>query len=198
MLDKTPGIPVSLFFDYSCPYCYIASHRLRGLMERHHLDVLWRFIETRPEVPAAGLTAGDQVDEALLVQARAEGLALDMPGLVPNTRRAILLAQATLLQRPDAFPLLHQRLFQAVFVEGKNIGDADELRHLAGELGLEAQLLTAWETSAAIQVVLSHVEEAQRHGLQQVPTIVVAERSFPGMVSVDLLEQALHKHAERP
>lgn len=197
MLDRTPGIPVSLFFDYSCPYCYVASSRLQHLRQRHHLDVLWRFIETRPEVPAAGeaLAPGVTQDERLQALIAEDGLRLAERRLVPNTRRAILLAQATLLQRPDVFPILHQRLFDAVFAQGVNIGDADVLRGMTTELGLEPQLKTGWETPAAIQVVLSHVEEAQRRGLQEVPTVVVAERAFPGVVSVDLLEQALQQHA---
>jgi predicted DsbA family dithiol-disulfide isomerase len=199
MLSRTPGIPVSLFFDYNCPYCYVASSRLQRLQERHNLDVLWRFIETRPGIPASGESAAPEQaapDARLQALIEEDGLPWQPRHFLANTRRAILFAQAAVLQRPHAFPALHQRLFQASFAEGRNIGDMQELRQIARNLDMEDILHTAWETPAAVRVVLSHVEEAQRRGLTDVPTVVVAERAFPGVVSVDLLEQALQKHAE--
>ncbi len=197
MTDGRPGIPVTLFFDYNCPWCYVASGRLLRLQHRYHLDVLWRFIETRPSVPDDGSEPSPtqlRPDPALQRLLQEEELPWDPPGIVANTRRAILLAQATRLQRPARFTALHQRLFMAGFAEGRNIGDPAVLRNLALELDLDALLHTAWETPAAMQVLLSHVEEAQRLGLQEVPTIVVAGRAFGGVAAVNLLEQALKQH----
>ncbi|MCC5857382.1 MAG: DsbA family protein [Ectothiorhodospiraceae bacterium] len=201
MMDGKPGIPVSLFFDYNCPWCYLASGRLGRLRRHYHLDVLWRFIETRPSVPAGGAEAPPSLrrpDPALRRLLEEEKLPWQPAGIVANTRRAILLAQTTLLQQPSRFIALHERLFLAGFAEGRNIGDPATLRDLADELDLNALLHTAWETPAAMQVLLSHVEEAQRLGLQEVPTIVVAGRAFAGVTAVDLLEQALMQHTGCP
>ncbi len=203
MIDKRkPGIPVSFYFDYNCPFCYVASGRLLALKQRHDLDILWRFVEIHPGNDARGQpldTLGYDTAQWAQMTRNLEGMiAEDGLPWVPrmfttNTRKAILLAQTVLLRHPDAFPGLHQALFHAYFAEGRNIGDEGELREIAGAHGVDALLETAWNTPAAMQVLLSHVEEAQRMGLTGVPTIVVSKRAFPGAISVDLLEQALEE-----
>lgn len=198
----TAGIPVTLYFDYNCPFCYVASHRLERLKECYPLDILWRFVEIHPENPATGRSVHElgydpaqwqAMTDNLERMVKEDGLAWTPRTFTTNTRQALLLAQMTLLMYPDRFPALHRQLFHAYFAEGRNIGDETVLRELADELGLQEVLPQAWETPQAIQLLLSHVEAAQELGLTGVPTLVVAKRPFSGAVSMDILEQALRE-----
>lgn len=206
-LIKTPGIPVTLFFDYNCPFCYVASHRLERLNERRPLDILWRFVEIHPENPASGKPLSElgydperwnSMMNSLQRMLEEENLPWHERSFTTNTRQAMLLAQMTQIIYPDRFLPLHRALFHAYFAEGRNIGDQSVLRELATAHGLEDVLPEAWESPQAIQVLLSHVEAAQQLGLTGVPTLVVAKRPFSGAVSTEILEQALSEHPHSP
>ncbi|MEX0730018.1 MAG: DsbA family protein [Aquisalimonadaceae bacterium] len=204
MMDRqtTPRVPVTLFFDYNCPFCYVASYRLERLNQRYDMDILWRFVEIHPENPAAGKPLADLgydparwqvMMENLRRMVEEDGLPWGDRTFTTNTRQAILLAQMTSIMHPEKFLPLHRAIFHAYFADGRNIGDELVLRDLAAEHGLEDVLPHAWESPQAIKVLLSHVEAAQQLGLTGVPTLVVANRPFSGAVSMEILEQALQE-----
>lgn len=193
-MSTAPAIPITLFFDYNCPYCYVASHRLKRLNARYGLDILWRFLERCPGSPSDEIRQMGQAQlQALL---REDRLPWQPPDALPNTRRALLLAQTALLFRRERFTALHEALFQALFGAGRDIGDPSELEALARECGVDDLLSPAWETAEPVEAFLSHVEAAQELQLTGVPALVVAGRVFQGAVSMDLLEQALQQAAQ--
>ncbi len=198
------AIPVTLFFDYNCPFCYVASHRLERLGQRHALEILWRFLEIHPENPAKGKPLSEldyppqqwrQMCAQLQGMLEEEGLPWGGRTFTTNTRKAILLAQLVLLMHPGRFMALHHALFHAYFADCRNIGDETVLRELAREHGVEDAMRVAWDTPKAMKVLLSHVEAAQELELTGVPTLVVAGRPFTGAASMDILDQALRERA---
>lgn len=191
-----PAVPVTLFFDYNCPFCYVASHRLERLNARYGLDVLWRFLEIRPNAPSPEADGADQLNQpSLHALLREDDLPWHPPAALPNTRRALLLAQTVLLYRRPCFPAFHHTVFHAVFGEGRDIGDTAVLNALARESGVDDLMTTAWESAEPVEAFLSHVQAAQELDLANVPALVVADRPFQGAVSTDLLEQALEQAA---
>ncbi|WP_290652808.1 DsbA family protein [Aquisalimonas sp.] len=197
-------IAVTLFFDYNCPFCYVASHRLERLQDRYNLDILWRFVEIHPGNPAVGqpLSALGYADEhwQRLTQALDEMVSHDRLPWQPrqfttNTRRALLLAQTVQLYRRGCFLPLHRALFHAYFAQGRNIGDDRVLEALAREHGVDDLVEAAWATAEPLEVFLSHVQAAQELELTGVPALVVSGRAFHGVVSMEILEQALGRAA---
>lgn len=202
------SIPVEFYFDYSCPFCYVASVRLDRLIRRYPIVVQYRFIETHPDCPATGRTApeapggawADQPGrpEALRAMAAEHRIPLVERRVTTNSRRAILLGQTVLDQRPERFRALHADLFNSHFVLDHNIGDADVLTGLALHHGVDDLLPAAWGEQAPLARLLEHIEVAQRQGLSDVPTLVVGGRAFPGAVAVDTFEQALARDGLQP
>jgi predicted DsbA family dithiol-disulfide isomerase len=190
-------IPVSLFFDYSCPFCYVGSLRLLGLRERYPLRIRWRLIESQSGNPANGRPLAEREIEqrqGAVEMAAEDGFTLALPTFSPNTRRALLLAQACLDHHPDRFEALHLALFRAYLEEGRNLGDPEVLRQQAEAEHVADLLPAAWENPRYIAGLLRHVEAAQALELTAVPTLAVGPRAFPGAVSLDVLEQALQEH----
>lgn len=103
-LDVLGGVPsageVLLFFDYTCPFCYVERSRYERLERETGTPVLPIPLELRPSLPAEGVPAaayglshGDRVDAHLARVAREAGLPFVLPDVVPNTHRAIVLTE---------------------------------------------------------------------------------------------------------
>ncbi len=204
MSETSPGtVPLTLFADYNCPFCYVATHRLKELGHRHDLDILWRFLELHPDTPASGraLSQAETMthrDDTLLGMIHDDGLPWRPRTFSVNTRRALLLAQAVQLYRRDAFLDLHLALFHAVFGEARNLGEPDVVRAVAQAHGVGDLVEMAWGTPEPVELFLSHVEAAQELEITSIPALVVSGRVFPGAASMEILEQALRHAAERP
>jgi predicted DsbA family dithiol-disulfide isomerase len=56
-------------------------------------------------------------------EAREAGLELNWPRHLPDTRRALAAAEWVRRHRPDDFPAVHRKLFEAHFVLGEGLED---------------------------------------------------------------------------
>lgn len=198
------AVPVSFFFDYICPFCYIGSVRLLRVGDRFPLQIRWRFVEIHPNNPVGGQALSELgysaehwalLQENMQRMVEEDGIPMAPRTFTTNSRRALLLAMATLELRPDRFPALHQELFTAYFVEGRNIGDPDVLTELAERHQVDSLLATAWDSPEYLAKLLQHVQAAQALQINGVPALQVGQRIFNGAISIETLEQALEQHS---
>jgi predicted DsbA family dithiol-disulfide isomerase len=180
---------IDIYSDTICPWCYLGKRRFElALAARPQYEprIIWRPFELNPDLPWEGVerarylaakfsnpTDIDDVHAALLRHGEAVGLQFrfDMLQRVPNTRRShLLIAHAA---RSDLQSEVTERVMQAYFEEGCDIGDVDELVRLGVEVGLSER-----ETRSA--VVLREGQDgvvaAERHatvlGITGVPTFI--------------------------
>ncbi len=100
---------------------------------------------------------------------------------------------ASAAKRLGAVEAYSRRLFQAIFVEGRAIAEAD-LIGFAADAGLDAQAFRAHlEAPAAAEMHEAPLQEAHRRGAFGVPTFFVGERLFWGNDRLPLVEHALRK-----
>jgi predicted DsbA family dithiol-disulfide isomerase len=85
------------------------------------------------------------------------------------------------------------RLFEAYFVEGRDIGDRVVLTEIAAECGLDADLVERLLAEGAdSEVVRQEVEQAQAMGVSGVPFFIFAGRlGVPGAQEPSALRQAM-------
>ena len=108
-----------------------------------------------------------------------------------NSREALLLAEAAKEQDRDTFYALHESLFTAFFVDGRNIGDRGVLRELAAGIGMDSDRIeTAWQNEKYRQHILSNYDAARRHEIQAVPSFIFGERKLTGVVSEAVMRAA--------
>ncbi|EAR20472.1 DsbA family oxidoreductase [Nitrococcus mobilis] len=202
MNEPRSSVPIEVYIDYICPFCYVGNARLQRIAQRYPVTIQYRFVEIHPDNPPQGRPLSElgyppeqwrRMMDNLNAMVSQEGLPMGERTFTTNSRKALLLAQATLDERPVAFPALNEALFQAYFTEGRNIGEEAVLRELAQHHGIEDLLTPAWETALYRQRLLEHVEAAQQIGLTGVPTVVVADQPFAGAVSMETLEEALRR-----
>lgn len=162
-----PGLVIDVYFDLICPWCLIGKRHLdQALAEIRKIDPLraitvrWHSVQLLPDVPPEGLdfTAfyvnrlgsaqavrqrQAQVSDAA-VRAGAEVDFARIPRM-PNTRLAhqLLAFACTRLTSPQHTQLL-ERLLEAHFSRGENLGDRAALVGIAQGFGLPAAELLDW------------------------------------------------------
>jgi hypothetical protein len=119
-----------VYADFSCPYSYVASHRVDALAEVG-VRVQWRAIEREPSLPVSGrpLSGGGELASQLSEPLRpGERPPWRMPGFVPNTEAAVSgYAEAC---GAGVAEQVRRVLFDAYWVHGADIGSAEVLRRL--------------------------------------------------------------------
>jgi len=180
---------IDIFSDTICPWCYLGKRRFELALEarpQYEPRVIWRPFELNPDMPWEGVeragylaarggdTAQAAASEAALVRhGEAVGLQFrfDLIERVPNTRRShLLIAHAA---RHALQSEATERVMQAYFEEGCDIGDVEELVRLGVEVGLAEH-----ETRSAVVLRAGQdgVVAAERHaavlGITGVPTLV--------------------------
>lgn len=125
-----------IYADFSCPYSYAMSERLRGLEER----LEWRLVEHAPgaDVPMSGKADPSELDE---VRRSAPEIELNTPGGLPNSRLASQVFAA--LPSGRAIDFLH-RVYRALWVDGRDISSSAVIQELAGDV-VEPRA-TDWQT----------------------------------------------------
>jgi predicted DsbA family dithiol-disulfide isomerase len=133
---------IDVFADTICPWCYLGKRRFElALAARPYYEprIMWRPFELNPDLSWDGLAypgVSAENQAALVRQGEAVGLQyrFDLITRLPNTRRSHLLvahASRHALQGEAV-----ERVMQAYFEEGCDIGDIDELVRLGVEIGL--------------------------------------------------------------
>jgi predicted DsbA family dithiol-disulfide isomerase len=180
---------IDIYSDTVCPWCFLGKRRFElalGLRPQYEPRVTWRPFELNPDLPWEGVERagylaskmGDaarvaEMDATLVRHGEAIGLnfRFDLIQRVPNSRRSHLLI--ALAGRRGLQAKIKDRVMQAYFQEGVDIGDVDELVRLGTECGLVER-----ESRAALilRVGQDGVVAAERHatvlGITGVPTYV--------------------------
>ncbi len=151
-----------------------------------------------PDTPQEGksleaLFAGRGYDIAKMqaqMRARmaAEGLPYGERTMTFNSRLAQELAKWAEAQ--PGGEAIHDALFRAYFVDGKNIGDPDVLVSIAASAGLDANhAREAIEKRSHKAAVDADWEKSRRYGVTGVPTFVLGERGVVGAQPYEALEE---------
>ncbi|TDQ81486.1 putative DsbA family dithiol-disulfide isomerase [Dongia mobilis] len=180
---------LEIFADTVCPWCYIGKRRLmRALSARPQpgLSLRWRAFQLNPGMPMSGidrqqymqakfgsLDRAQRVFDNVARVGQQEGIAFrfDLVKRTPNTLRSHRLVQAAARLGRDG--LMLDRLFAAYFTEGVDIGDADALIRLAGDVGLPDDVAhAAVDGLPEIDTALNEDFQSRRLGITGVPYLI--------------------------
>jgi len=193
-------LPLRIFFDFSCPYCYIAFSFVKKLKKSIPLADEWVTWEIHPDIPLQGLAIQDVVSGIDLETRRQKlndlgepvGIAPGNKEFVPNTRSALEIGE---------FAKEHDKMFEwidavyyASFVEGKNIGDKTVLLDIAGQMGFNIdEISQALDTGCYRQLLQEHDRECGEKKVEWVPTIYSGdEKILEGVFTFDAFEETIH------
>lgn len=170
------------------------------MQKEYEIETKWIAFPLHPDTPEEGLLLEDlyarrgieidQVKLRLKKVADELGLPLGERKKTYNSRLAQELAKwAESKGKGDSF---HQAVFQAYFVDGKNIGKVDELIALAKSIGLpEKEARSVLQLRSFKEAVDSDWSRCGDLGITAVPTFVVDNQALVGAQPYEALEQLM-------
>lgn len=169
------------------------------LQVRYGAETTWLPFDLHPEYPPEGLPR-----DRLLARYGEDGLARTRamfeangleynphPKVVPNTRAALRLTE--LARERDLHPAFHDRLMDAYWTEGRDIGDADVLRGLAAQVGLkDADVERVLGSNDYLERVTASTQQAASIGITGIPAFLLDRRLLVlGAQPREVFERAL-------
>ena len=208
-------IRLDIVSDPICPWCYIGKTLLdQALAERpdHPFQIVWHPFMLNPDMPADGMDRRAYLegkfggkDGALrayapvLERAEAAGLNIDFAaiGRTPSTidaHRLIHWAEAEGVQL-----ILVQKLFEAYFEQGRDIGDPTTLAVIAGEAGMDTAMVTQLLSGEAdVEDVRARDRQFREMGVSGVPLFLIAgQHAVPGCQPKDMWLNVIDELAEQ-
>ncbi|HLX29054.1 MAG TPA: DsbA family oxidoreductase [Casimicrobiaceae bacterium] len=184
---------VDVVSDVVCPWCFIGKRKLDAAIAKLRqaessleTSVRWHPFELNPDLPTDGIPRSEYLERKWGSVARADenyvrvrsageivgiGFRLDLIERQPNTfdaHRLVAWAQG----QGDANALV-ERLFAAYFIEGRRVGDRNELARLAAESGLPQDDAREMLASDALKDdVANEAREALDVGVRGVPFFI--------------------------
>ncbi len=184
-------ITVDIVSDTVCPWCYIGKRRLEQALAQRPVDidihVSWRPFQLNPDIPAEGrdrrvyLAAkfgGDEQAKRIYQTIRdagnSVGLDFDFEAMdrQPNTVNSHrLIDRAGQLGMQD---IIVERLFQAFFMDGRDIGDIKTLADIANDASLDIdETLEYLESDEDVERIHKEDLVARQMGIQGVPCFII-------------------------
>jgi predicted DsbA family dithiol-disulfide isomerase len=182
---------IEVVWDVVCPWCFIGKRRLEKALQIVQDDaqvgcarVTWRAFQLNPDLPNEGIERAEYVRRKFgsnvpsiyqrVAQAgRTAGIefAFDRISRQPNTLRAHQLVR--LAQRAERQDAMVETLFQAYFLEGKDLTQDYVLVELAGRAGVAREAAAEALTDAREREAIAADETAARAlGVSGVPFFI--------------------------
>lgn len=206
MSDNGPII--TIYADYVCPFCYLGRQSLRRYeatranelrIEWHPFDLRGR--KRRPD-GTIDHSIDDGKDEQYYEQAKKnverlreeygadEMLTLDdVPDPIDSLDAQVA---STFVQRehPDRWRAIDAAIYEALWVDGRDIGDVEVLVDLAENAGIDGHdIREGVEDSELRESVRNEFQQANRRGITAVPTFVHDGRAARGAVPPEQLRR---------
>lgn len=197
---------IFLYYDYICPFCFLATDRVLDLAREFNLEAEWLGVEIHPEYPTKGKRRKKtdrtiRISETLENVAAEAGVEIKLPGFVTNSR--LCLEGAEFAKEKNRFMEFHKACYAAYFREGKNIGLLETVLEAGEKSGLcPEELSESLRKRSFSEKIEKNMESGRENMVLGVPTLYLGElrihgiqplESYRKLIARELLrEQPLH------
>ncbi len=198
---------IDIIADTICPWCYVGKKRFDralALRPQEELQVGWRAFQLNPSMPKQGMDRKEYVVEKFggLERARSVHGSLEVAGAeegikfnfrnIERTPNSVdshrLVRYAATLGVQTA---IVNAIFEAYFLDGKDIGEINILAEIARDVGLDhTEILEFLLSDQDVETILAEDELARRIGVNGVPCFIVDRKyAVSGAQSPEVLVQ---------
>jgi len=204
---------IEFFFDFASPFAYLAHSPLPRIADRFGMEIVYRPIDLFEARTAAGNTGPSTpqipnkfryIRKDLVRWAEKYGIPFQFPQpaagqqviareQIDSSRAHKAMYFAIEQGRAREFAT---RLWSKTYAVGGFVGDDDNLRSTAHEMGWDADRLLDYANSEAAQARYEVANrEAHERGVFGVPIMLIGEEMWWGNDRLSLMEDYLEKHA---
>ncbi len=202
-------VKLDILSDPICPWCYIGkTHLDKALAEvpDHPFVIEWHPFQLNPDMPREGMDRREYLERKF---GGKDGAVKAYAPVVEHAEKAGLTINfEAMLRTPntlDAHRLIHwagiegkqteavDALFQAYFVDAKDIGDPAVLTDIAREAGLDADATARLlDGDSDVDTIRDRDAHSRQMGVSSVPTFIVAnQHAVPGAQPPELWKQVI-------
>ncbi|QCI97766.1 DsbA family oxidoreductase [Agrobacterium larrymoorei] len=210
-------IVIDVVSDMVCPWCYLGKARLdlalAEVQDEISVDINWRPYQLNPDYPPEGVDQKaelekklggkervDQIHGTLTELGKEVGIDYNFDAIKvgPNTLDAHRLSLWAHSEGRELQDKIVTALFKANFEEGRNIGDHAVLIDIAGENGMDRELVRRLLSSDADKdTIKAEIDAAQQMGVSGVPFFILDQKyAVSGAQTQDVLINALRDIAK--
>lgn len=190
---------LAVYSDYVCPFCYLGTVAVEEYLDslEDPPSVEWRFFDLRGYKRGADGTIDHEVDDGKdeeyfeRVRENVERLgakydvdiALDFSRDIDswNAQQSALHVRET--HDEETFGAYHEALFEAMWTDGRDIGNPSVLADIAETVGIAPAEIRAAVDDEDLEAQLEATfEEARQAGIRSIPTFVYGEHSARGVI----------------
>jgi predicted DsbA family dithiol-disulfide isomerase len=196
---------ITVFSDYVCPFCYLGRHSLERYRDDRdeRLAIDWHPFDLRAgqRGPDGEIdhSVDDGKDEEYFEQAREnvrrlqEKYDVEMTLEIAEEIDSFDAQVASLYVKeeyPERWPDFDWAIFEALWTEGRDVGDPDVLADLAADVGVDPdEVREAVADDDLRERLRGQFEAAQRQGVTGVPTFAYEGYAARGAVPPEHLER---------
>ena len=193
-------VTLELFTDYVCPWCYLGDNRLKKIKGYYDIKVKLVHFPLHPETPAEGRKLQDlfrcgpeaiaEKNNRMRGLLEAEGLPFKDRTHTYNSRIAQEIG--TWAETQDGGEAIHDKFFEAYFVEGRNVGDTSVILDVVTDAGLNTDEAHSVIKERRFKATVDRDwSKSHQYGVTGVPTFVAGGKGLVGAQPVEALEQLM-------
>ena len=191
-------VKLDILSDPICPWCYIGKTNLDKALVSvpdHPFVIEWHPFQLNPDMPAEGMDRRAYLEgkfgskegavrayAPVVEHAANAGLSINFEAMkrTPNTLNAHRLIHWAGIEGRQTAAV--SALFQAYFVDARDIGDTEVLADLADSIEMDAAVVARLLASDAdAQAIRDRDAHSRQMGISSVPTFIVAQQhAVPG------------------
>jgi len=191
---------IEFYFDFGSPTAYLAYTQLPQIAAAAGAELIYK------PVLLGGIFQATHNASPMMVPAKGQYMLLDLarfarrygvplrfnPHFPINTLQLMRGAAGVQLRLPQRFAAYVDTLYRAMWVDGRNLGDAAVLGEVLAQGGFDPQEILALAADAAVKEHLKNeTEAAVKRGLFGVPVMFVDGAMFFGQDRLDFVREAL-------
>lgn len=196
---------MEVFFDYTCPYCYIGMYYLNDLITDYpEIEIDWKPAEAHPE-PEPQMNFPETSSfwqKGILAVAQNAGVEIKYP-LMPISYTNKAIEGFVYLKEhgasPNSIASYNKNIMDAAYLYHKDIGNYDVIVEAASDTGTDIyKLKGALENStyAKKQKDLNRYAYAEK-GIEALPTFIVGDDRYEAELGVGITKNALKEFLDK-
>ncbi|WP_299637228.1 DsbA family oxidoreductase [uncultured Ruegeria sp.] len=203
----TQTVKLDILSDPICPWCYIGKTHLDKALANvpdHPFVIEWHPFQLNPDMPDAGMDRREYLERKF---GGKDGALRAYAPVVDHAEKADLNINFEAMKRTpntlDAHRLIHwagiegkqngvvDALFDAYFLQGRDIGDHEVLADIADSTGMDAAVvMKLLKSDADREDIRNRDAHSREMGVSSVPTFIVAnQHAVPGAQPPEMWEK---------